>query len=407
MQQQDGRGLDYTVEAASQVAAFDHVMARYLASKSDTMACLERLIESGSMPMALCLRGYLLKMASDPRLRQPIVQIISQLEDQRHQGDLNERERAHLEVLTLWSERRDREALARVEAIVDQYPHDMLALKVAHHLHFYSGDSAAVAESVQRRVPAWSRDDPFYGFLLGMLSFGLEEASDYREAELVARQACEINRQDIWAGHAMAHLFHMQGRWVDGVAWLTSMLPAWQDTNNFVNHLYWHKALLHLGRNEYDAAIDIYDQHLAPAIKDDFYLDACNAASLLWRLDLRGVATGDRWQQLYAGTRHRLMDDELAFCSLHYLMPPVVLGEQASVREALGHFSDWGRQQTSQGEVVAGVGMKLAEAIAALGQGDVAGASALTMLRRDIRKIGGSWAQRELFRELREHYREA
>ena len=121
-----------------------------------------------------------------------------------------------------------------------------------------------------------------------MQSYGLEECAEYREASLVGRRACELNPDDIWAGHAMAHVFQMDSRWLDGLNWMDTMLPQWTDTNNFLRHLHWHKALYHIGRMELDAALAVYDDVLEPGLQDDFYLDTCNAASLLWRFNMQG-----------------------------------------------------------------------------------------------------------------------
>ena len=72
------------------------------------------------------------------------------------------------------------------------------------------------------------------------------------------------------------------------IQWMQDMMPHWRSCNNFKFHLYWHKALMHLGKTDYEPALAVYDDYLAGALGDDFYLDACNAASLLWRLKWQG-----------------------------------------------------------------------------------------------------------------------
>ena len=52
---------------------------------------------------------------------------------------------------------------------------------------------------------------PYYGYLLGMGAFGLEEVGEYAEAEKMGRRAVEIEPRDGWAVHAVAHVMQMQG----------------------------------------------------------------------------------------------------------------------------------------------------------------------------------------------------
>jgi tetratricopeptide (TPR) repeat protein len=397
----DVRGVPYTVDDAQNLDAFSQVMDAYLASKADTMDKLDSLVAQNVMPMAICFRGYLLKMGASPTLNNAIQKCLDQLQT----AELNDRERAHVAALNAWFRHQNGEALNHLEALLEDYPRDMLALRVAHHLHFYTGDAKAMTASVERRLPAWSEDDPYFGYVLGMQSFGLEESAEYRAASLVGRRACELNPDDIWAGHAMAHVFQMDSRWLDGLNWMETMLPQWTDTNNFVRHLHWHKALYHIGRMELDAALAVYDDVLEPGLDDDFYLDTCNAASLLWRLNMQGLETPDRWQKIHDLSVHHVEDDELVFCSLHYLMAPAVLNDQQAIKQSLANFESWRQQSTHQGQVANEVGATLANAIVDLASGrDEQGASALAKVRGDVKLIGGSWAQRQLFKDLQAHY---
>lgn len=398
----DARGIPYTVNDAEELEAFYRVIDAYLLSRSDTMDLLNEMLEQEyPMPMAICFRGYLLKMVSNPKLNPAIQKCLEQLRT----ADLNDRERVHLEALDAWSTHRSELAKKRLEEHLDSYPLDLVALRVVHHLHFYSGDSKGLCRSVGDRLGTWSEHDCYYGHLLGMHAFGLEESAEYREAEIVGRRACEINPQDIWAGHAMAHVFQMQGRWVDGIDWMRTMSPHWQDGDNFLNHMQWHHGLYHYGRSDYDAVLSIYDQYLSSALDDDFYLDTCNASSLLWRLNMKGIDTGDRWQHLYKHCKHRVEDDELVFCSLHYLMAPAVVKDQLTIDKSLTHFENWRRHSTTQGEVANTVGAGLAQAIVDLAAGNSnQGAASLARLRGDVKHIGGSWAQRQLFKDLQEYY---
>ncbi|MFT6039074.1 MAG: tetratricopeptide (TPR) repeat protein, partial [Candidatus Azotimanducaceae bacterium] len=323
----DTLGNQYTASSQISVASMDAVLDAYLGSKTTVMPLLDSLIEvDPQMPMAQCLRAYMLKLASDPRFKGPIKATLAHLTEQANA--LNAREQLHLRALTSWVANQLLDTVKVLELLLSSYPKDMLALRIAHYLHFYAGGAVKMRDSVARSVAAWHDTDPYYGYLLGMQSFGLEESGDYAGAEALGRQAIDIDPSDIWAGHAVTHVLQMQQRYSEGIPWIESLAPHWGTTNNFAYHLYWHKALFYLGTGELEAALALYDQHLVDVLADDFYLDICNAASLLWRLEMLGVNVGQRWHALQSLSAARVTDDELIFSTLHYLMTPARLNDQ-------------------------------------------------------------------------------
>ena len=184
------------------------------------------------------------------------------------------------------------DAVAVFDHIALDYPKDMLALRMAHYLHFYGGGGRQMMESLQVALQHHETNDRYYGFLKGMQSFALEESGRYPEAEAAGLEALDINRKDIWAAHAVTHVYQMQSRFEEAIPFIDSLLPEWSSANNFVYHLHWHKALLHIGLGNLDQALNVYDETLVKPLADDFYLDVCNATSLLWRLEMSGVQVG-------------------------------------------------------------------------------------------------------------------
>ncbi|MCB1647250.1 MAG: tetratricopeptide repeat protein, partial [Pseudomonadales bacterium] len=292
-----------------------------------------------------------------------------------------------------------------LETLLEKYPRDILALRIAHYLHFYVGTDADMKASVSRAFDIWQPGDPYYGFILGMYSFGCEEAGDYATAETCGRQAVEINRDDIWAAHSVAHVLQMQSRFREGISWCGDLLPGWTDANNFVNHLHWHKALQHIGAGEPEAALNIYDTWLEKPIADDFYLDVCNAAALLWRLEMLGLDVGNRWEAQREISARRACDDDLVFPTMHYLMAPIALGDEVAVDAALASLQHWASENTTQGEICQQVGLPLAEAMIEVRSGNrTEGATRIAAIADDIWKIGGSHAQRDLFSLIQNYY---
>lgn len=391
--------LETTASSVKSVADFDQILSLYLASKNTVMPSLDALISKDpEMPMAHLFRAYLLKLASDPRLKIPAVTCLKTAK----QLPMNHREQIHSAVLSAWFEGDSHKAIRLLEQILDQYPLDILALKIAHHLHFYSGNAGQMRDSIARVLNHYHPEHPFYSFVLGMHSFGLEESGDYRQAEKLGRLAIDLNPQDQWAAHSVAHVMQMESRFSDGMAWTSALLPTWQDSNNFVFHIHWHQALFQLGQSNLDAALSIYDEYLVAPLKDDFYLDVCNAASLLWRIEMMGGDVGDRWLALQQYSP-RTADDELIFCTLHYLMAPARLGDLTGIDQALVQLDRWKQQDTTQGHIVAEIGEPLAHAICDLGAGRYAqAANQISVLAPDLYKIGGSHAQRHLFDDMQQ-----
>ena len=400
---QDDLGLYYTAADADCPAIFNQALTYYLASDARTMTCLDELLSKDpEMPMAIMFRAYLLKLAADPRLKASIDQCVEDLSETKK---LNKREKLHREALILWRDNQLEKAAQSFDSIIRTYPKDMLAIRVAHYLHFYGQGGHAMVSSLAGIVPAWKHDEPFYGYLKGMECFALEELGKYTEAELAGREALRINPSDIWAAHAVAHIMQMQARFTEGVSFLNAFKANWHDANNFVNHLHWHQALQHIGLGQPDEALRIYDELLINPVKDDFYLDVCNSASLLWRLTMLGVNVGTRWQHLQDISRRRVEDDELVFSTLHYLMAPAALGDEETTRRCLSNMESWSTRSETQSLVCRSVGIPLAEAICKLSRGETeAAARQIASIQPEISRIGGSHAQRHLFDQMIEHY---
>ena len=140
---------------------------------------------------------------------------------------------------------------------------------------------------------------PGYGTVLSCHCFSHEECGDYAVAEPSGRAAIEIDPGDVWGTHAVAHIMEMQGRHAEGIAWLDELERHWEGGSNLLHHLWWHRALFHLERGEFDAVLDLYDRRFrnltAPLTQaqPDLYIDVQNAASMLFRLERLGIDVGD------------------------------------------------------------------------------------------------------------------
>ena len=165
-----------------------------------------------------------------------------------------------------------------------------------------------------------------------MYAFGLEECGDYRAAERYGRAAIDANARDAWAAHAVIHVFEMEGRQADGLAFVAATSPDW-GPSFFAVHNWWHSALYHLELGQLDAALAVYDDRVA-AEGLATPLGQLDAASLLWRLWLYGVEPGDRASELADAVTAWVHDSAHVFNDWHATMALTLAGRIADA-EAL------------------------------------------------------------------------
>ena len=132
----DDLGLNYTDRHSASEEQFNRALTCYLASETNTMAILDELLANDpDMPMAAIFKGCLMKLAADPRLDKAIQRTFQNVSRQK---DLNDREVMHCEALGLWSTNQMDKASNTYDQLIQNYPKDMLALRVAHYLHLLS-----------------------------------------------------------------------------------------------------------------------------------------------------------------------------------------------------------------------------------------------------------------------------
>jgi tetratricopeptide (TPR) repeat protein len=257
-------------------------------------------------------------------------------------------------------------------------------------------------DSTARALYAWSESVPDYGFVCGMHAFGLEEDGVYDEAEIWGRRAVELNSNDPWAIHAVAHVYDMTGRYREGIEWLKGLKGAWNQANNFRYHLWWHRSLLHLELGQFNEALDLYDQEVRSDTESTDYLDIANAASLLWRLDDAGVDVGPRWHELAGKAEMRIGDHLLAFADAHYMLALAADRRDDAAERMLASMRVFGRRQTpSQAPVAAEIAVPACQALLAASQGAYDRAVDLLLpVRYGLWRLGGSHAQRDLFAQI-------
>jgi tetratricopeptide (TPR) repeat protein len=305
-------------------------------------------------------------------------------------------EAGHIAAIGHLLEGRWHQAARVLEDVTIAHPRDLLALQVGHQLDFFTGQARMLRDRIARALPFWSAITPGRHALLGMLAFGLEEMGAYNEAEATGRTAVEQERRDAWAWHAVAHVQEMRGHPEDGIAWLRSDADAWTRDNFFAVHNWWHLALYYLETGDIDEALRLFDGPIHGK-RSTVMIDMIDAAALLWRLHLRGVDVGDRWQTVADTFAPAAAAGNYAFNDMHAMMAFVGAGRGdladtvlAAQREAIARDDD-------NAAFTRDVGHALARAIQAFGHGRYAEVVTLIRsVRGRANRFGGSHAQRDV-----------
>jgi len=398
----DRRGLSLTVASQVAVDSFDDTVDAVLGHRSDCASGIAAsLLADPEFLLAHCLNGFACLIAARQEFMTDAAASLASARNSAQSRGATPREAAYIDALAAWYAGDMRRSGDILSAQLRRDPHDLLAIKLHQALHFMLGDQRAMLDTLREVIGAWNETVPGFGFVQGCFAFALEENGAYDSAERLGRRACELLPSDIWAAHAVAHVFEMRGEPHSGLRWLEGRADAFAECNNLTFHLAWHRALFHLALDQPEKALVLYDREIRADQTED-YRDIANAASLLWRLQKSGVNTGTRWRELADKAALRLDDPSLVFASMHYLASLIGDGRhQAAESLVLSLRRRARRRPTSQANVFETIGLPLAEAMLAASRNQPARVVDLLFPVRDrIVLIGGSNAQRDVFNQM-------
>ncbi len=389
----DNRGLEVTVASQAALDKFEIALAQMLSYTGDPVESVDEAIaEDPDFVLAHCLRAHAGGVMADSAFRDHIresLAAVSTLEEKA-----NERERKHIIAARYWLDGRFNRATDMLESVLVDYPRDTLALLIAHLFDFYRGDSQNLRDRVARVLPHYPKDSAEIGYAFGMYSFGLEECNEYVIAEETGKQAVEMNPGDVWAIHAVAHVLEMQGRQVDGIKWYESRLNDWSVDNGFSVHNWWHLALYYLDLEQYDKVLEIYDKSIADGT---VALEMLDASALLWRLYLKKIDTGDRWQALN-DKWEKTIDQAGYYCfnDAHAMMAFAASGQFGLADSLIMRLENQASEDNDSGSMVRRVGLPVSQALYSFAKGDYPNSvDLMSKVRYTANHFGGSHAQRD------------
>src|SRR5271166_1863224 len=396
----ESTGLDMTCASTVALAAWGHTVENFLSHHKGTPASLAQALEADpDCALAWCAKGLFTMLLARAELTSPAEDALSHAEASIRVRGATARERCYVEALRSATQGSFIGAVAALEAVLDDHPRDSLAAKLSHSVRFILGDACGMRESIERVVTRAGLDHPHLGYLLGCLAFALEETGAYLEAERLGRRALERAPHDAWGLHAISHVYEMTGRSAPGADFLRSHVGSFEHCNNFRYHVFWHLALFRLEQGNLADALQLYDEQIRSDRTDDFR-DVANAVSLLMRLEIAGADVGRRWDELGVIAERRVEDRSLVFASLHYALALIGAGRSDIARQLTAGLGA-GSSNGEQGALAREIGARAAAALTAFGEARYAeAAQSLLSVRRKLRWIGGSNAQRDLFEQI-------
>ena len=308
----------------------------------------------------------------------------------------NPRERSTLMIAATWASGDVLETMQMCESHSDQYPRDLVIIKLAQYLHFNAGDAPAMLRTCLKALP----DAAHEPYVHGMIAFGYEQCHQLAQAEASARHAIEIEPKDAWAHHAIAHVMLSEGRVVEGAKFMEEMAPRWEGLNSFMySHNWWHLALFYISMGQHDDVLAAYDTHVW-GLEKNFAQDQIGAASLLARMELAGIDVGDRWADVADHIAQRGADTTLPFLTMQYLY---ALGRSDNpMADTL--ISAIKQKASAPGfdqEVWQNVALPACEGLLAYTRRDFeTTVKQLGLALPRMAEIGGSHAQRDLFEQV-------
>ena len=314
----DNRGIPVSYPHKEAIEGLERAIEISLAFRGDAIAEIDKVLkEHPDFIMGWLFKAGWLTQAMETRIYSDMVEALRQAEQRLSKA--NDREKGHYEAVKAWVQGDFFGAVQKWEAVLTAYPLDLFALELVHYTDVLLGDVVGQRDCVSRVLNLWDESIPGYEFVLGFYAFGLEENNDFFQAEEMGRRALAIRPDNPYAVHAVSHVMEMSGRQAGGIRFMESQHQHW-GSSNFANHLWWHTALYHLDLEQHDKALQIFDAHLDSRKNDGNKYEELDASALLWRLNLVGEESGDRWEHLADKWEPAAQDTLYAFNDVHAMM---------------------------------------------------------------------------------------
>ncbi len=302
------------------------------------------------------------------------------------------REKAHAVALDVLFAGNFSRAARMWDEIAAEAP-DFAAIRFAHDIYLHVGDTdARMASSLAAVEQGGDRHGA--NFIASQHSFALEESGHFGDAERVGRAALEVDPDDLWARHALVHVYEHTNNPAAAFEILEGSDHNWADQDQLSTHIWWHAALFHLGADEIDRVLAIFDNRL---VSKPTAFRLCDQTSLLWRAELAGFDVGDRWDGVADRWDESEQRHNCGFLDMHAAFSFARRPDHPGAKRWLGGLADRPLGDSENDIIFQEVVAPLVDAATAFGAGDTGRfADVVAELGQGARRIGGSNAQREI-----------
>lgn len=392
----DLRGVPVSYPDRDAIDGLERAIIMSLSFRGDADEAIDQVLaEHPDFLMGWLFKAGWLTQAMETRIYGVMLNSLEQAE--RLLPNANDRERGHYEAVRAWVQGDFFGAVQKWEAVLTQFPMDLLALELIHYTMVLLGDVPGQRDVVARVFNLWDETIPGYEFVLGFYSFGLEENRDFGRAEDLALQALAIRPDNPYAVHTVSHVMEMRGNQSGGIRFMRDHAGRW-GSSNFANHLWWHTGLYHLDLEQYDEVYSIFDSHLDSRNKEGHRYEELDAAALLWRMNLVGQDGGDRWTHLANKWEPAAQDTLYAFNDVHAMLT-FVSDDRVEAQKALLSANERYLENASDANVAMTreIGLPFCLAMQDFRRENYASCvDRLLPVRYMTHRLGGSYAQRDI-----------
>ena len=325
------KGLEVSTDSADVIKCIDHYHQQILGSGLEAQQILDAAQHHPSNLLIQIYAAAFYLYAQEPELDKQAKIHLSQAE--KVLKSANPREQIIYEAVLNWHQRNYTKAIRLFEQVVAHFPRDTLALKMLEWLFYCTGQSFQASNFLRicnQSAPV-NQDESHF---LATHSFALELNGHYSQARDMAEAAIAMNLITPWAHHTLAHIALLDHDIAGGIKRLKSLQSTWEQNLSLIKgHNTWHLALLHLAQCEENEIIKLYP-HIFGTIPDNV-LEQIDALSLLWRMDMAGLAQDKLLHSVLEHIGTHPFEYYTGFHSAHFIYALVKGGQKMLADEAL------------------------------------------------------------------------
>jgi hypothetical protein len=245
----------------------------------------------------------------------------------------------------------------------------------------------------ERHAPHFDADDWWF---LTYRGWAHGENGNVGLGRMLTQRALELRRHNVNAAHAVAHVLYESGANDEAGQVIAGWLPDYPKSGMLHGHMAWHGTLIALERGDTGRALALYREHVAPSVSQGMPINiVSDTTSFLWRMHAYGHAIpAGMWEDAASYASGHFREAGLPFMDVHMALVAAATGDRNAVEQrvnALDTLVEEGRLPA--GPVVPAI------CRAALAFADEQFALVVRILEpvaRDVVRIGGSGAQREV-----------